>query len=90
LSSINSGANKTKIMFSANLSFKLLEKYLATVIDSGLVQMDGALYKLTKEGQEFVKKYYIYQERSISANKLLASLDFERKNLCVLYESNIQ
>ncbi len=84
LNSINSGANKTKIMFSANLSFKLLEKYLTIVVNSGLVQINGSKYELTLQGQEFVKKYSSFQERSISAHKLLESLDFERKNLSLM------
>jgi len=37
LEAANSGANKTHIMFGANLSFKLLEKYLGLVVDAGFV-----------------------------------------------------
>jgi predicted transcriptional regulator len=34
LEAVNSGASKTRIMFSANLSFSLLEKYLANYFGS--------------------------------------------------------
>ena len=84
LNSINLGANKTKIMFSANLSFKLLEKYLTLVINSGLVQINGSTYELTIHGQEFIKKYESFQEHTTFAYKLLESLDFERKNLSLM------
>ncbi len=86
LSSINSGANKTKIMFSANLSFRLLEKYLGIVISSGLVHVNGSRYELTQQGVEFVKRYSDFQEHYVSARRLLESLDFERKNLSLMYE----
>ncbi len=44
LKAAGDGANKTKIMFGANLSFKLLEKYLETVMNIGFVQTIASRY----------------------------------------------
>ena len=90
LSSTNSGVSKTKIMFSANLSFKLLEKYLAIVIGSGLVQVNGSKYELTLQGREFIKNYNTIEERYVSAHKMVESLDSERKKLSLIYENSIR
>jgi len=50
------GAKKTWIMCRANLSYELLNRYLAEVMDAGLVSfVDGSdCYKITRKGQEFL------------------------------------
>lgn len=51
-------ASKTKIMYSSNLSFRLLEKYLAQLCDQGFLiinQEDGkTVYSATEEGRELM------------------------------------
>jgi predicted transcriptional regulator len=36
----NSGGNKTHVMFGANLSLKLLEKYLGLAVGAGFVYVE--------------------------------------------------
>jgi predicted transcriptional regulator len=81
LDSVNSGASKTKIMYSANLSFKLLSKYLDVSIRAGFVQVDGYKYFLTEHGADFLKKYNHIHERYYVAQKMLDSLTSERDQL---------
>ena len=57
LEAAGSGSGKTKIMFGANLSFKLLEKYLDTAVNAGFVEANGSGYELTKHGEVFLDKY---------------------------------
>ncbi len=57
LKAASNGANKTRIMYEANLSFKLLESYLKTVINNGFIQHFDADYKLTEYGQVFLLRY---------------------------------
>jgi len=78
--------NKTHIMFSANLSFKLLEKYLDTLTRSGLIKVEGNKYELTEEGLEFNASYRSVHERYISAQKTFETVESERKKLALMYE----
>ncbi len=53
---VSGGANKTKIVYSANLNFNLATKYLDFLLEKGLVRTDGSCYKITGEGEIFLKK----------------------------------
>jgi predicted transcriptional regulator len=42
---------KTRIMYQANLSYRLVEKYLGSLLQSGLVECDNqSLYCVTRRG----------------------------------------
>lgn len=86
LDACNTQTNKTHIMFSANLSFKLLEKYLETLTRSGLIKVEGSKYESTEVGIEFITNFRNVDERYISAQKTLESIESERKKLALLYE----
>jgi predicted transcriptional regulator len=53
LESARLGAKKTRIIFVANLSFKLLEKYLDGLA-GWLIRAISNKYRLTDEGQRFL------------------------------------
>lgn len=84
LEAAHSGTSKTRIMHSANLSFQLLEKYLETVISSGLIEVKGSAYTLTDRGRVFLKKYELFQGRYAKAQKMLEDLSCERDQLSQL------
>ena len=50
------GSKKTHIMYGANLSYKLLTKYLGEVLDARLVCAQGACYLLTEKGRNFLQR----------------------------------
>lgn len=75
---------KTRIMLQANLNFDLLEKYLSIIIKKGLIQLKDQKYELTKEGQDFLKKYRHLHERYVNANDFLKTLDYEYQQLEML------
>jgi predicted transcriptional regulator len=81
LEAVNSGANKTRIMFRANLSFKLLEKYLDISMRAGFVRVDEYKYTLTEHGVDFLKQYKHLHERYYKAQKMLDCLVCERERL---------
>jgi predicted transcriptional regulator len=81
LESANSGATKTHIMFQANLSFSLLEKYLDVACTAGFVQNGTGRYQLTELGREFLKEYRHFYERYDRALRTLESLSSERERL---------
>lgn len=65
-------AKKTQIMYQANLSYKLLCRYLNEVQDAGLVYYaNGACYELTTKGKEFLSRHEEYSRRRKSLEEHL-------------------
>jgi predicted transcriptional regulator len=55
------GAQRTRIMYLGNFSFKLLEKYLDMLGTRGLLQQANSVdgpYVVTEKGQRFLEDYY--------------------------------
>jgi predicted methyltransferase len=51
-------------MYQANLSFRLIEKYLATLLEQGLLKCDtGSCYLITQKGRKFLQMHREYTER---------------------------
>jgi predicted transcriptional regulator len=80
LESANGGSSKTHIMFGANLSFSLLEKYLDVALDSGFIRLEDSKYHLTECGREYLKDYRLFEARYVGAQKLLEDLICERNS----------
>ncbi|MGD8506061.1 MAG: winged helix-turn-helix domain-containing protein [Candidatus Bathyarchaeota archaeon] len=75
-------AKKTRIMYQANLSYKLLCKYLEEVVTTGLVsRKDGECYLLTDKGEDFLKRYEKYSDRCKNLKEHLNHINNERKTL---------
>ena len=57
-------ARKTQIMYQANLSYKVLKKYLADLMSAELVSFEGnsQLFLLTDKGREFLDAYDKYSK----------------------------
>lgn len=53
------GAKKTQIVYQANLNFKIVKKYIARLIEKGLLEYneDSRLYFTTHRGGWFVEQY---------------------------------
>lgn len=81
LEAVRLGTSKTRIMFNANLSFLLLEKYLDISVRVGFVRVDGYKYTLTQKGSAFLKQYKQLDEQYYRAQKMLESLVSERDRL---------
>ena len=73
------GASKTRIMFGANLSFSMLEKYLEVVLTSDFVRLEDSKYYLTERGRQYLKQYKQFETRYVEAQKLLEDLINERE-----------
>ena len=76
-----SGARKTKIMYFANLSYGLLEKYLDETVGSGFLRFEGDCYAVTEKGQEFLEKYSAFSRRSSEVERESRSVCLEREAL---------
>jgi hypothetical protein len=75
-------------MFMARLTFSLLEKYLGVVLGAGFVRVDGSRCELTEHGREFLKRYKLFNERYIRAQKHFEALGSERKKLTLMCEGS--
>lgn len=72
---------KTRIMYFANLSYKLLQKYLDETIRAGFINANDNSYEVTEKGRAFLKKYKSYHRRYSRVQKTLQSLKVEREDL---------
>jgi predicted transcriptional regulator len=82
LSIMGKGAKKTQIMYQANLSYKLLNRYLREILNSGLIRFeDGNTYVLTGKGKEFLSKHVEYFKLCKSLEKNLKHINSEKSVL---------
>lgn len=80
-------AKKTQIMYQANLSYKVLQRYLNEVITASLVRFEDSTqcYLLTDKGHEYLDAYKEYSRYSKIMEKRLNDFSTKRKileNLC--------
>jgi predicted transcriptional regulator len=56
------GANKTEIVYKANLNFTRVKSYLTYLENRGLIEISGPLYQSTAKGNEFLRDYQQMKE----------------------------
>jgi len=72
---------KTRIMYVANLSYRLLEKYLEETLKVGLIRLNNNGYEVTEKGRIFLEKYGEFSSKYSKLNKEFEALRFEREVL---------
>jgi predicted transcriptional regulator len=91
LNAVGDGAKKTRIMYIANLSYKLLGKYLDKTADAGLINQNNDLYKVTEKGQVFLERFDDFSSRFSKLERQLEEMSFEKEvleRMCELAASN--
>ena len=79
LSVVREGARKTHVMYRANLSYRLLSRYLTEVLECGLVSLDKEdRYKLTRRGQNFLDRFNEYSKRCDQLEQQLNHVNGEK------------
>lgn len=82
LRSVSNGALKTHIMYSCNLSYKLLRQYITDVMKADLVSKNNRnYYVITKKGRVFLSKFEDYVRHSEKVNKKIDEIDQQREFL---------
>jgi len=72
-------AKKTQIMYQANLSYKLLCRYLSDVLEAGLVSFENEeCYVLTAKGKQFLNRHEEYSKRCKSLEEHLNHVNVEK------------
>lgn len=76
-------AKKTQIMYQANLSYKVLQRYLAETTASSLICFEDGkkCYMLTEKGREFLLAYQEYAKRSRRVEKRLNDVQAKERFL---------
>ncbi len=79
----NRSAKKTQIMYQANLSYKVLQKYLFEMSEATLLEYRDAnqSYFITNKGTEFLQTYREYSKNSKSVEKRQLIVNNKRKVL---------
>jgi predicted transcriptional regulator len=87
---VSQNAKKTQIMYQANLSYKVLKRYLRNVTAYSLIsfETEEQCYVLTAKGREFLKAYEKYSSKSKSLQKRLNEINGELKVLEELAQTN--
>jgi predicted transcriptional regulator len=85
-------AKKTQIMYQANLSYKVLQRYLNEITEASLVEFQNLkqCYQLTFKGHEYLDAYKDYSRCSKSMEKRLNEFSTKRKvleSLCPIKEN---
>ncbi|MCW4024065.1 MAG: winged helix-turn-helix domain-containing protein [Candidatus Bathyarchaeota archaeon] len=76
-------AKKTQIMYKANLSYKVLQKYLTEIMGASLIRYERGrqLYSLTSKGQAYLDAYKEYAQTNKRIEKRLTDISTKKKNL---------
>jgi predicted transcriptional regulator len=82
--------NKTKIMYQANLSSRLLKKYLAEASRASLIFFEDETkrYALTSKGKEFLEAYMQYSRSNRHAEKIIEEVNSKKQTLEKLFSIN--
>jgi predicted transcriptional regulator len=81
LNAAGKGGKKTKIMYFANLSYLLLQKYLSETIHVGFLRFNNDGYEVTEKGLIFLEKYQEFSSKYLKAQKKFEALKFEMEAL---------
>ena len=86
---VSQNARKTQIMYQANLSFKVLTKYLTEVSEASLVnfEREKQCYMLTAKGRAFLEAYNEYSKDNKHLEKRLNEINGKKKVLEALCSS---
>jgi predicted transcriptional regulator len=81
LNAVGDGARKTRIMYIANLSYKLLGKYLKRTVGADLININNDYYEVTEKGRVFLERFDDFSSRYSKLEKQLEEMSFEREVL---------
>lgn len=80
---VSQNPKKTQIMYRANLSYKVLTRYLTEVSEASLINFEDEkqCYRLTTKGREFLEVYKEYSKGNRHIEKRLNEINGKKKIL---------
>lgn len=82
------GAKKTRIMYAANLSYKLLEKYLDMTVRIGFMRLNDGGYEVTEKGVLFLEKFNEFSSKYSELKREIDKIHLEKDILESMCRSN--
>ena len=81
---------KTQIMYQANLSFQVLQKYLSELINASMIcfQDEDQCYTLATKGRLFLEEYKEYSKINKHVEKALTQANVKKENLERLFTNS--
>ena len=79
--SAEKGTKKTKIMYFANLSYRLLKRYLDETMRVGFIREIDNAYESTEKGKIFLEKYVQFSSKYSKLANEFEALKFEMEVL---------
>jgi predicted transcriptional regulator len=76
-------AKKTQIMYQANLSYKVLQRYLAEIMGAALIDFEDKkrCYMITDKGRGFLEAYQKYSKTNKHIEKRINDIRTKQKVL---------
>ena len=83
LTAASRNAKRTQIMYQANLSYKVLMRYLDEVVAASLLRFENErqLYVLTEKGKQFLAAYKEYFKTNKCIEKRLDEMRIKKNTL---------
>ena len=81
LEAVGDGAKKTRIMYIANLSYKLLGKYLKKTVEADLLNFNNDHFEVTEKGRLFLERFKDFSSRYAKLEREREEISFEREVL---------
>ena len=80
---VSQNAKKTQIMYQANLSYKVLQRYLGDITSASLIRFEiqEQCYVITRKGREFLEEYKDYVRINKRVEKHINDVESKKKNL---------
>lgn len=80
---VSGDAKKTQIMYKANLSYAVLQKYLGRLTFAKLISFDydRECYVLEEKGREFLRNYQDYSKTNSHVRKRLSEARVQKRAL---------
>jgi predicted transcriptional regulator len=80
---VRGNAKKTQIMYQANLSYRVLQKYLAEITGASLICFEDGIrcYILTDKGRAFLDAYEEYSKTNKHVEKRLNDVRCKKNDL---------
>ncbi|MEM1557855.1 MAG: winged helix-turn-helix domain-containing protein [Candidatus Bathyarchaeia archaeon] len=72
---------KTRIMYDANLSYRLLDKYLKRTIELGFIRFNNNYYEVTDKGRMFLDMYVKFSNKYSNLQREVENMMLEMETL---------
>jgi predicted transcriptional regulator len=72
-----SGISKTRLMYAANLTFEVANKYIPILEEKNLIEKRDNLYFITSKGEDVLRTLQLFREKKHELKEILRRLKEE-------------